>query len=217
MIPVRDTTVPRGFAPATACLIILNLAMFIEELRLGGQIFHMFSASPADITGFLIQGSPGFLKIHLSILASGFIHTGYIHLIGNLIFLSVFGPPVEKNIGIVQFMIFYLAALFAAFYAHTIIHPQSSVPVVGASGAIAAVMGAYLILNPKGRILTIIPLILLLEIIEVPSIFFILIWFLLQGAHGYLSMHSQSAVAWFSHIGGFLMGLTTGIHYRISR
>ena len=217
MIPVRDTTVPRGFAPATACLIILNLAMFIEELRLGGQIFHMFSASPADITGFLIQGSPGFLKIHLSILASGFIHTGYIHLIGNLIFLSVFGPPVEKNIGIVQFMIFYLAALFAAFYAHTIVHPQSSVPVVGASGAIAAVMGAYLILNPKGRILTIIPLILLLEIIEVPSIFFILIWFILQGAHGYLSMHSQSTVAWFSHIGGFLMGLTTGIHYRISR
>jgi membrane associated rhomboid family serine protease len=217
MIPVRDTTVPRGFAPATACLIILNLAMFIEELRLGGQIFHMFSASPADITGFLIQGSPGFLKIHLSILASGFIHTGYIHLIGNLIFLSVFGPPVEKNIGIVQFMIFYHAALFAAFYAHTIVHPQSSVPVVGASGAIAAVMGAYLILNPKGRILTIIPLILLLEIIEVPSIFFILIWFILQGAHGYLSMHSQSTVAWFSHIGGFLMGLTTGIHYRISR
>lgn len=191
--------------------------MFIEELRLGGQIFHMFSASPADITGFLIQGSPGFLKIHLSILASGFIHTGYIHLIGNLIFLSVFGPPVEKNIGIVQFMIFYHAALFAAFYAHTIVHPQSSVPVVGASGAIAAVMGAYLILNPKGRILTIIPLILLLEIIEVPSIFFILIWFILQGAHGYLSMHSQSTVAWFSHIGGFLMGLTTGIHYRISR
>ena len=159
----------------------------------------------------------GFLKIHLSILASGFIHTGYIHLIGNLIFLSVFGPPVEKKIGIVQFMIFYLAALIAAFYAHTIVHPQSSVPVVGASGAIAAVMGAYLILNPKGRILTIIPLILLLEIIEVPSIFFILIWFILQGAHGYLSMHSQSTVAWFSHIGGFLMGLTTGIHYRISR
>ncbi|MGD0821319.1 MAG: rhomboid family intramembrane serine protease [Desulfomonilia bacterium] len=217
MIPVRDTTVPRGFAPATACLIILNLAMFIEELRFGGQIFHMFSASPADITGFLIQGSPGFLKIHLSILASGFIHTGYIHLIGNLIFLSVFGPPVEKNIGIVQFMIFYHAALIAAFYAHTIVHPQSSVPVVGASGAIAAVMGAYLILNPKGRILTIIPLILLLEIIEVPSIFFILIWFILQGAHGYLSLHSQSTVAWFSHIGGFLMGLTTGIHYRISR
>ncbi|HVN71505.1 MAG TPA: rhomboid family intramembrane serine protease [Desulfomonilia bacterium] len=217
MIPVRDTTVPRGFAPATAFLILLNLAMFVEELRLGEQIFNMFSASPADITKFFIEGCPGFLKIHTSILASGFIHTGYIHLIGNLIFLSVFGPPVEKNFGKIRFIIFYLAALFAAFYVHTIVHPQSSVPVVGASGAIAAVMGAYLILNPSGRILTIIPLILLLEIIEVPSIIFILIWFILQGAYGYLSIHSQSAVAWFSHIGGFLMGLTTGIHYRISR
>jgi membrane associated rhomboid family serine protease len=217
MIPVRDTTVPRGFAPATAFIILLNLAMFIEELRLGAQIFHMFSASPADISKFLIEGSPGFLKIHLSILASGFMHTGYVHLIGNLIFLSVFGPPVEKKIGMFHFIIFYLVALFASFYAHTIIHPQSVVPVVGASGAIAAVMGAYLILNPMGRILTIIPLILLLEIIEVPSLIFILIWFILQGAQGFLSMHSQSPVAWFSHIGGFLMGLGTGIHYRISR
>jgi hypothetical protein len=89
--------------------------------------------------------------------------------------------------------------------------------VVGASGAIAAVMGAYLILNPKGRILTLIPLILLIEIIEVPSIIFILIWFFIQGVHGYLSMHSASSVAWFSHIGGFLLGLGTGIHYRFSR
>jgi membrane associated rhomboid family serine protease len=217
MIPVRDTTVPRGFAPATAILILLNLAMFIEELRLGDQIFHMFSVSPSDIARYLIEGTAGFVKIHLSILASGFIHTGYVHLIGNLIFLSVFGPPLEKRIGIIRFAIFYLAAIFVAFYAHTVIHPHSSIPVVGASGAIAAVMGAYLILNPKGRILTIIPLILLLEIIEVPSIIFILIWFILQGAQGYLSMHSHSTVAWFSHIGGFLMGLTTGIHYRISK
>lgn len=217
MIPVRDTTVARGFAPVTTLLIIAILAMFIQELRLGEQIFHMFRASPADIAGFLIEGKPGFLRIHSSIIASGFIHTGYVHLVGNLIFLSVFGPPVEKSMGIVRFGFFYLAAILAAFYAHTVIHPHSTVPVVGASGAIAAVMGAYLVLNPKGRILTIIPLILMMEVIEVPSFIFIIIWFGIQGIHGFLSMNTASPVAWFSHIGGFLMGLTAGIHYRLSR
>ncbi|HPI92598.1 MAG TPA: rhomboid family intramembrane serine protease [Deltaproteobacteria bacterium] len=217
MIPVRDTTVARGFAPVTTFLIIANLAMFIQELRLGEQIFHMFRASPADIVGFLIHGTPGFCRIHISVIASGFMHIGYVHLIGNLIFLSVFGPSVEKSIGMVRFAVFYLAAILAAFYVHAMIHPHSSVPVVGASGAIAGVMGTYLVLNPKGRILTIIPLIVMLEIIEVPSLVFILIWFALQGIHGFLSMHSSSPVAWFSHIGGFLMGLVTGIHYRLLR
>lgn len=217
MIPVRDTTVARGFAPVTTILIIAILAMFIQELRLGEQIFHMFRASPADIAGYLIKGKPGFLKIHTSIITSGFIHAGYIHLIGNLIFLSVFGPPVEKTIGAVRFGLFFLAAVLTAFYIHAMIHPHSTVPVVGASGAIAAVMGAYLFLNPKGRILTIIPLILMLEVIEVPSFIFILIWFAIQGVQGFLSMHTASPVAWFSHIGGFLMGLSVGVHYRLTR
>ena len=217
MIPVKDTSVPKGFAPATACIIILNLAMFLQEMRLGEQIIHMFHASPADISAYLIAGSSSFLKIHLSILVSGFIHMGYIHLIGNCIFLSVFGPPLEKNLGVIRFILFYIIAIFASFYAHTFVHPHSPIPVVGASGAIAAVMGAYLILNPKGRILTVVPLILLLEIIEVPSIIFILIWFIIQGLQGYFSMHSQSSVAWFSHIGGFLMGISVGIHHRFSR
>jgi membrane associated rhomboid family serine protease len=214
MIPVRDTTVARGFAPATSGIIILILAMFVEELRVGEKIFQMFRASPLDIYQYLVQGSPPVLGIHLAILASGFIHSGYIHLIGNLIFLSVFGPPVEKRLGVIRFVLFYIVAIFVAFYAHTIIHPQSNMPVVGASGAIAAVMGAYLILTPRGRILTIIPLILLLEVVEIPSVIFILVWFAIQGASGYLSIHSQSTVAWFSHIGGFFLGLSMGIHER---
>lgn len=92
MIPVRDTTIARGFAPVTTVLIAAILAMFIQELRLGEQVFHLFRASPADIAGYLIDGKHGFLRIHVSIIASGFIHTGYVHLVGNLIFLSVFAP-----------------------------------------------------------------------------------------------------------------------------
>jgi len=217
MIPVRDTTIARGFAPVTTVLIAAILAMFIQELRLGEQVFHLFRASPADIAGYLIDVKHGFLRIHVSIIASGFIHTGYVHLVGNLIFLSVFAPPVEKSMGLVRFGLFYLAAILAAFYAHTVIHPHSTIPVVGASGAIAAVMGAYLVLYPKGRILTIIFLILTLEVVEVPSFIFILIWFGIQGINGFLGMHSASPVAWFSHIGGFLMGLAAGIQYRVSR
>ena len=214
MIPVRDTTVARGFAPVTAFLIILNLAMFFEELKIGETIFRIFKATPLDIYRYLMEGSPSFLSIHMSILASGFMHSGYVHLIGNLIFLSVFGPPVEKRLGVMRFVLFYITAIFLAFYAHAFVYPQSPMPVVGASGAIAAVMGAYLILYPRGRILTIIPLILMIEVVEIPSIIFILIWFSIQGANGYLSIHSQSSTAWFSHIGGFLMGLTIGIHDR---
>jgi membrane associated rhomboid family serine protease len=93
-------------------------------------------------------------------------------------------------------------------------YPTSPVPVVGASGAIAAVMGAYLVFNPKARILTIVPLIFLIEVVEIPSIVFMFVWFLLQGANGYLSIHSQTTVAWFSHIGGFLLGLILGINMR---
>jgi membrane associated rhomboid family serine protease len=214
MIPVRDTTVARGFAPMTAFFIILNLAMFFEELKVGEAIFHMFKAAPLDIYQYFMEGSPSFLSIHRSILVSGFMHSGYVHLIGNLIFLSVFGPPVEKRLGAIRFVLFYIASIFLAFYAHVLIYPQSPVPVVGASGAIAAVMGSYLILYPRGRILTIIPLILMLEVVEIPSIIFILIWFFIQSANGYLSIQSQSSVAWFSHIGGFLLGFTIGIHER---
>lgn len=217
MIPVKDTTVARAFAPVTTVLIIAVLGMFIQQIRLGDQLFHLFRASPSDVAAYLIHGKPGFLTLHIAIIASGFMHAGYVHLIGNLIFLSVFGPPVEKHIGMARFGLFYLAALLAAFYAHAVIHPHSTIPVVGASGAIAAVMGAYLVLHPRGRILTIVFLVLMLEVIEVPSIVFILIWFALQGIHGFMSAHTASPVAWFSHIGGFILGLAAGIHFRLSR
>ena len=214
MIPVRDTSVSRGFAPATALFILINFGVFVEEIRIGEQIFQLFSISPFDIYRYLTKGQGTFLDLHLSILAAGFMHGGYIHLFGNMIFLSVFGPAVEKRIGIIRYVIFYLSAIFVSFYAHTIFYPTSPVPVVGASGAIAAVMGSYLVFNPKAKILTIIPLLFFIEVIEIPSIVFMLVWFSLQGANGYLSIHSHTTIAWFSHIGGFLMGVVVGIHLR---
>lgn len=214
MIPIRDTSVSRGFAPATAVIILINLGVFFEELRAGDQIFQLFAVSPLDIYRYLTKGTGNIIVLHWSVLVSAFMHGGYIHLLGNMIFLSVFGPALEKKVGIIQFSLFYLAAVFVSFYSHTIIYPSSAIPVVGASGAIAAVMGAYLIFNPKAKILTIIPLLFFIEVIEIPSVIFILVWFLLQGANGYLSVHTHTTIAWFSHIGGFIMGLIVGIQMK---
>jgi membrane associated rhomboid family serine protease len=214
MIPIRDTSVARGFAPATAVIILLNLVIFVEELRVGDQIFQLFAVSPLDVYRYLTKGTGSVIALHWEILVSAFMHAGYIHLIGNMIFLSVFGPALEKKIGVLKYVLFYLGAAFVAFYAHTAVYPTSPVPVVGASGAIAAVMGAYLIFSPKAKILTILPLLFFIEVIEIPSVVFILVWFILQGANGYLSVQSHANVAWFSHIGGFLMGVIVGIQMK---
>jgi len=192
----------------------MNFGMFLGELHIGEQIFQMFSASPCDIYRYLTKGTGNILHIHWSILVSGFMHAGYIHLFGNMIFLSVFGPAVEKNIGIIRYTLLYLCAVFISFYTHSVFYPTSTIQVVGASGAIAAVMGSHLILNPKAKILTIIPLLFFIEVIEIPSVIFILVWFTLQGANGYLSINSTTTIAWFSHIGGFLMGATIGIRLK---
>jgi membrane associated rhomboid family serine protease len=214
MIPVRDTSVSRGFAPVTALIILINFGVFLEELHIGEEIFQLFSISPSDIYLYLTKGKGNILGIHWAILVSGFMHGGYIHLFGNMIFLSVFGPAVEKRIGVIRYILFYLISIFVSFYAHALFYPTSPIPVVGASGAIAAVMGSYLVFNPKARILTIIPLLFIIEVIEIPSVVFMLVWFTLQGANGYLSIHSHTTIAWFSHIGGFIMGLVAGIHLR---
>lgn len=214
MIPIRDTSVSRGFAPATAVIILINIIVFIEELRVGDAIFQLYAASPADVYNYLIKGSGNILAIHWSILVSSFMHAGYLHILGNMVFLSVFGPALEKQIGIVRFSLFYLLAAFVAFYSHAVIYPTSPVPVVGASGAIAAVMGAYLVFSPRARILTIVPLLFLIEVVEIPAVVFMIVWFLLQGAQGFLSVHSQTDVAWFSHMGGFILGFILGINLR---
>ena len=214
MIPVRDATLRRGIAPVTSGIIILNIIVFLQTLRRGDAIVHQLGVSPLDIYSYLTQGSGSILELHARIMLSGFMHGGWIHLLGNLLFLSVFGPAVEKRLGILKFIILYIIALFVAFYSHTVFYPHSSLPLVGASGAIAAVMGSYLVFYPRGKILTLLPLIFVNEVVEIPSLVFVLIWALIQGVNGYLSIGSATSVAWFSHIGGFLLGLFMAVRYR---
>lgn len=214
MIPVRDSNTKRGLAPITYTLILLNFAVFVYEISASQLFFLTYNVRPLDILNYLTQAKGSFLTIHTSILVSGFAHAGYVHLFSNMLFLYVFGPALEKDLGFLRFLIFYLLAIFVAFYTHVAVYPTSMIPVIGASGAIAAILGAYLIFHPKARITTIIPLLIFIQIIEVPAVVFMLGWAMLQGFNGILSLTGQTSVAWWSHIGGFILGISVGIHFR---
>ena len=215
MIPIRDTTTSKGIPFVTLSLIMLNAAMFIEEIARGPEIIQLYSASPLDVLMWITKGNGSLFSIHKAIFVSGFIHAGYIHFLGNMLFLYVFGPGVEGAFGRLRYAVVYCLAIFVAFYTHTAIYPHSHIPVIGASGAIAAVMGSYLVFYPRARIVTIIPIFFFIKIVEVPSVIFILGWFILQGANGYLSIGSQTSIAWWAHIGGFIMGALVGLRYRL--
>ena len=214
MIPIRDASSQKGLAPLTLLIAVICSLVFIEEIRSGGAIVDLYRVSPVDIYTFLVKGQGSFVRLQLAILVSAFMHGGYLHFFGNMLFLGVFGPAVEKSVGPLRFSLLYLIGAIVAFYVHAIAFSHSAAPVLGASGAISAVMGAYLILNPRGRIVTALPLIIIFKIVEIPAGLFILVWFILQAFNGYLSLNFDNSVAWFAHIGGFLFGLAAGIHHR---
>jgi membrane associated rhomboid family serine protease len=146
-----------------------------------------------------------------SLLTSMFLHGGWLHLIGNMWFLWVFGRNVEDLIGSARFFIFYILCGLAAALVHVFFNPYSRVPTIGASGAIAGVMGAYVIKFPRARITTLVPIFIFITTMEIPAVFLLLYWFAIQffsgvGSIGY-SQVSSGGVAWFAHVGGFLAGM----------
>jgi membrane associated rhomboid family serine protease len=216
MIPVKDSDLRSIVSPVTTVLVLSIIAAYLEDSRLAGGLSLLLRASPVDIMRCLVDGTPGFARLHASIIGSAFLHEGVFHLVVNLVFLWAFAPALEKSVGMVRFLLFYLGAILIAFYTHSAVNPHLDIPVVGASGAIAGIMGAYIVLRPTGRILTLIPLVSSLEVVEIPSIVFILVWLALQILPVALSHHWPSHVAWFTHIGGFLFGVFSGIHFRLS-
>ncbi len=214
MIPVKDTVASKGIPFATISIIMANLALFYREVKSGQQFILQFSVSPYDIYTYLVNGTGSFFELHKAIFVSGFLHGGYIHIFFNMLFLYVFGPAVEKAFGVTRYVLFYTAALFVSFYTYCLVHPVSHIPIIGASGAIAAVMGAYLIFYPRARIVTIVPIIFFIEIIEVPAVFFMLGWFILQWANGCARIEGTTHIAWWSHIGGFTMGLVFSARFK---
>ena len=200
MIPLRDVIPSRTFPFFTVSFIVLNSIAFLFELSLGERALEQFI--------FVYGVVPARLDI-VSVFTSMFLHGGWAHFLGNMLFLWIFGDNVEDRLGHVRFVIFYILCGVAATVAHVFMNPGSMVPTIGASGAIAGVMGAYFLMYPHSRVLALVPLFIVFEVIEVPAILFLGIWFLMQFFYGVGTRAGAEAggVAFWAHIAGFVAGM----------
>jgi membrane associated rhomboid family serine protease len=208
MIPIRDEN-PTTITPiVTVTLLVVNVAAFVYQLSLGaeGEAFvAVFGAVPlALFGGETFSPIPPFLTV----VTAMFLHGGVMHLGGNMLYLWIFGNNIEDSMGHGRFLVFYVLCGVAAAYAHAVTAPESTVPMIGASGAISGVLGAYLLLFPHARVLTWIPLGLLSRLEYIPAGWVLGFWIVLQFLNGTLSLgRSGGGVAWFAHVGGFVAGL----------
>ncbi len=209
MLPLRDEN-PRRTLPLFTILIILaNIGIFLYEIslgpRAGQQLVAAYGMIPARVELLLTGHQVTVGQAFAPLLTSIFLHGGLLHLAGNMWFLWVFGDNIEDHLGHVKYMLFYLACGLGAGVVHTVANLDSQAPAVGASGAISGVMGAYMVLYPGARVYTWIPPIFVLPL---PSVVVLLLWFALQFLSGLGSLGVQSAggVAWWAHIGGFVLG-----------
>ena len=173
---------------------------------------------PARLTEAAEVGGPALQEALLTGLTAQFLHAGWVHVIGNLVYLRVFGDNVEDKLGAAAYLLFYLAAGVAGLSAQYAFDPTSAVPIVGASGAIAGVLGAYIVLFPASRVVTLFPALIFLTFVEVPAVVFLGVWGLQQLLNGLLALDGTvDRVAWFAHLGGFGFGLLVGAGVRLVR
>jgi membrane associated rhomboid family serine protease len=213
MIPLRDLNPSRTAPVVTVALIVANALAFLWELSLGPRLepFVMQAAFvPARFVGQGL-GVAGLVPGIASAVVSMFLHGGWAHVIGNMWFLWIFGDNVEDRLGHFRYVVFYFASGLAATAAHALFSPQSQVPAIGASGAISGVLGAYLFLYPRARVVTLLFLGIFIQVIQVPALLYLPFWFLIQLFSGLASLGvpnsaQQGGVAFFAHIGGFVAG-----------
>ncbi|HUQ44471.1 MAG TPA: rhomboid family intramembrane serine protease [Candidatus Limnocylindria bacterium] len=226
MIPLRDRNPTRKTPIVTFALIGACFAAFAIELSVtasGGDaalegFFEQWGAVPADITSALERGDY-FGQALVGMLTSMFLHGGWLHLLGNMLFLWIFGNNVEDRIGKLPYLLFYVVGGIAAALTQVVIDPRSEIPLVGASGAIAAALGAYIVLFPGARILSLVFLGFFYQLLEVPALVVLGYWFVLQLISGFGGLGAASAdggVAFFAHIGGFVAGLAVGFVVRMT-
>lgn len=211
MIPLSDSDRrPVSFPIVTVMLIVVNFMVFFLELINGDQFVTQWSLVPANITAG---------RDWITLLTSIFLHAGWAHILGNMLFLWVFGPEVEDAMGPVRYLIFYLIGGIVANLAQIAIAPNSTIPGLGASGAIAAVMGTFLITFPRDRIKTVLFLGFFVQITAIPAILLIGLWFLIQvfSEVGAVASVSNGGVAYMAHIGGFIFGALLGKLFEINR
>lgn len=219
MIPFNDNVRHQTFWFSTFALIAINTAVFIYELSLGPSINRFivtFGLVPARYTSahdvIIITGLAAFL---VQVFTSMFIHAGWLHLIGNMLFLFVFGRSIEDRFGHSQFLLLYLLSGFGAAVIDILFNMGSRVPTIGASGAIAGILGAYLVSFPKARITILIPLFIIFWTIRIPALLVLVYWFVIQFIAGYQMLAIEAAtkggVAWWAHVGGFILGMLVAL------
>ncbi len=202
MIPLRSSEPHYTRPTVTLAIIAVNVAVFLYELSMPGYALNRF---------IMLHGIVPDRLSYSSILTSMFIHGGFLHIAGNMWFLWIFGRGVEDLVGHAKYLFLYFACGFAAAFLHILVNSNSTIPTVGASGAIAGVMGAYLIKFPRAYIRTLVFIVIFITTIDIPAFFLLLYWFAIQffsgvGSVGY-STTSSGDVAWFAHVGGFIAGM----------
>ena len=215
MIPIRDEIKTHRFPFVNYTLLAVNVAIFL--------LTYVFSADPnavySEFALFPIEIKQGLdVGDMRNILTSMFMHAGWFHLLGNMLYLWVFGDNIEDRLGHFKYLLFYLAGGVFAAFAHYFTNPTSAIPTVGASGAIAAVLGAYLVIYPQSRVYTFIPIGFFARLRLVPAVVVLGMWFILQlfSGVGSLAMADQGGTAYWAHIGGFVFGLLIGFFFKKS-
>jgi membrane associated rhomboid family serine protease len=212
MIPLHDDN-PTTIQPVvTVSLIVACALVFLYEVslpeRVGELFVYQYGAVPALVVGGKTPAEFMALPPSLTLISSMFLHGGWMHLIGNMLYLWIFGNNIEDVMGHVRFIVFYISCGIIAALSHAVIEPTSTIPMVGASGAISGVLGAYLLLFPRAQVLVLIPLGIFTRTMYVPAALVLGLWFVMQVLSGGMSLGREGGgVAFFAHIGGFLAGM----------
>jgi membrane associated rhomboid family serine protease len=215
MFPIQDSVPSRSVPVATRALILINVLVFFFELTLPRQdveqLFYLFGIVPARFTHPDWAANVGFpVDNYWAILTHQFLHGGWFHIVANMWTLWIFGDNVEDMMGSVRFTIFYLICGSTAAVTHILTNPDSTIPSVGASGAIAGVLGAYLIFFPTARLIVMLPIVFFPFFFEVPAVLYLVLWFfinLFSGTAAVAGSQQVGGIAWWAHIGGFVSGM----------
>ncbi len=213
MIPISDATPMRRFPLMNLTLIALNVAVFFYELSLSpSQLDHLIATwgmTPGPLLNAFSHPTQAIFAVWATLVTSQFLHAGWLHILGNMLFLWVFGDNIEDVLGHFGYLVFYLTCGIAAGIAQAVVLGASSIPAIGASGAIAGVLGAYIVLFPLERVKILVPLFIIFWTVDIPAVLVIGWWFVQQFFYGAVALTETAAsgIAFWAHIGGFVTGL----------
>jgi membrane associated rhomboid family serine protease len=224
VIPLKDMTPRRSFPIVTLLLIAANVIVFVHQITLphaaSGAFIRTYALTPSHIQLALEGHRYTLLEAFLPLFTCMFLHGGFLHIIGNMLFLWVFGGNVEDRFGPFGYLLFYLVCGIASGLTQVVFSWGSHIPSLGASGAISGVLGAYIVFFPRARILTLVPLLIIFFTVRIPAAVFIGLWFVMNFLSGVSSLGALNTggVAWWAHVGGFLLGaLIAGFTQLVSR